>query len=185
MPLLNRMKEARPVSRVRGDMAIRLYDLPPYNATEVFRNARVFRFSNGNREDCARETGERWKCGINHWEFVGPFKVDISGHNAECIWAHPIEGKPVEIELPPPDSWTHMYLYTAFADSGSGGGYVPPVTIEVLQGGEKLFDYTHPQKSGWVVHERTGGSGGQGPILVRFSTKQGGRQHWCFNLEAE
>lgn len=168
-----------------GNISIKLFTLPSFNATGVFRDAGVFVQDGEVRKPCRKTDGSKWMCGGQHWQFAGPLKVDVSGTGAECIWAHPMAGRPVVIEFPTARSYDKFQVYTAFTDSGAGGGPVPPVKLEVLQEGRLIKEVVHPQREGWSRASARFVSAAGKPIVARITTEQEGRQHWCFNIEAE
>jgi hypothetical protein len=170
---------------MKGKVSIQLYDLPPYNATAVMKDANVFTGEGAERKPCKREGDLKWICGDQHWQFVGPHKVEVSGHQAECIWAHPMAGRPIEIELPASAAYSAFHIYTAFTDSGAGGGPVPPVKLEILQDGRLIREVVTHQRGGWNRHDVRFNSESGRPLTARVTTAQEGRQHWCFNIEAE
>jgi hypothetical protein len=170
---------------IEGNISIRLYSLPSFNATGIFEDAGVFVTEVGQKKPCRKTDGSKWMCGEQHWQFAGPLKVDVSGTSSECIWAHPMAGRPVEIEFPTSASYSNFQIYTAFTDSGAGGGPVPPVRLEVLQDGRTIREIVHPQREGWARASARFNSVAGRPIIARVTTEQEGRQHWCFNIEAE
>ena len=182
VPLRNELPVEKEIRH--GAMVIRRHTLPSFNATGAFKDAKVYGVTPGGREPCERKGDGTWKCGGESWQFVGPHKVDIAGQGAECVWAHPMSSKKIEIEFPGA-ALKNLMILTAFADSGSGGGYVPPVKFGVYQGDKVIKEYVHPQRSGWTRNAVNFATDPALPIIVRVSTEQEGRQHFCFNIEAE
>ena len=184
LQIKNVMREVK--SSNTKNVAIRLYDLPPYNATGEFPKASVYRIEGDKREPCEKRPDGTFKCGTEGWQYVGPLKGDVGGAQSECIWAHPMRDRKIEIELPPPPAGTSKFnVYTAFLDSGAGGGHVPAVKFELLQNGRQIKAYDHPQRQGWIISQTPFSSDASKPVIVRISTAEEGRQHWCFNVEAE
>ncbi|MBI5526290.1 MAG: hypothetical protein HY897_08140 [Deltaproteobacteria bacterium] len=184
LPLKNDVRVEKEIKR--GSVVIRLYPLPSFNATQVFKAGKVavYGISDAKRELCEKRANGTFKCGHETWQFVGAHKVDIAGQGAECIWAHPMSKKQIEIEFPAP-AVSKLHVYSAFADTGSGGGYVPPVRFGLYQGGKAIKEYVHPQRSGWTKHVVTSKLDPELPLVAKVTTDQEGRQHWCFNIEAE
>ena len=171
--------------RIIGPMSITLYSLPSYNALGHFQEAKVYTNESGIRKPCGESGNAIWRCGPNHWQTVGPLRVEITGQRVDCIWAHPIAGKAVEIELPATGTASPLHIYTAFADSGAGGGYVPPVKFEIRQGDFVIGELINKQGYGWSTNTFRPPPDKNRPITVRITTETEGRQHWCFNIEAD
>jgi hypothetical protein len=184
LPLKNDVKPQKEIKR--GSVVIRQYALPSFNSTQVFRagGASVYGISEGKRGPCEKRADGTFRCGPESWQFVGAHKVDIGGQQAECIWAHPMSKKQIEIEFPAPFA-SKLHVYSAFADTGSGGGYVPPVRFGLYQNGKPLKENVHPQRSGWTKHVVSTKLDPGAPLVARVTTDQEGRQHWCFNIEGE
>lgn len=144
--------------------------------TPVFERAQVRVRSKDGSTPC-RRSGDRHICGEEGWQWVGPTQVRVNGRDRHCIWAHPQDGRTLEIEyrgvLGGP--WI---LRAALADRAIGTGNPVEVSVRL---GTKRFQHVHPDRRGFTtlklprVDEPTN-------LVVGIRADDVGRRHFCFEV---
>jgi hypothetical protein len=154
-----------------------------YAPLPFFGGARVELIEpDGTRRLCEL-TSAGHQCGDAGWSTVRHRRVTVDGERRQCIWAHPIADRVIQITFPPVATETadgrRMWIGTALRDSavGSGGHIDFLVTVD----GEEVL-HRHTDRRGWqsarlpAVEEPE-------ELIVEVSAPRVGRRHSCFEFE--
>ncbi|MGF1511020.1 MAG: hypothetical protein ACFB9M_16115 [Myxococcota bacterium] len=117
--------------------------------------------------------------GEKPWVYAAVETVIIDGSPRACLWAHPISGAVLVVELPPfpgPGDW-RLKLGGGLSDRAVQMSAGAPVTTTVRQGRETLGTLTVPNRRGWRETELAISPNRTTELRVR--TRFDGMRHHC------
>lgn len=134
---------------------------------------------------CERQVGEKRFCSDKDWNYVGPSVQRFDGIFHHCIWAHPSDGGPLEIEFPEVTLGSGLHGVHGIADSGiSANGRGAPVTMEIQLDGVPWTTIEKRDVAGLEEFslDTRGREGEKVRVTLRITTSRAGGRHYCFDL---
>lgn len=127
----------------------------------------------------------RWQCGPNPWNYVGAGEVRIRGRSQSCIWAHPSDEGPVNIEfrdiaLGNLISGRHM-----LADVGVSNGTPGDIVMRVWIDDTLLGERTQTQRQGLNTFRfPISDPPDTGTVRFEISADVTAQRHFCFTAQS-
>jgi hypothetical protein len=136
-----------------------------------------------NVECNAARPGGGWSCpGRPPWNHVAPTHLSVEGHDWPSVWAHPVGGHELVLDLGERHLWDRIEVESALADAAasSPAGASVVLQLEVSGAGTRRLSRTNrpgiartslPTKRGSTAHVR-----------LRVTTANDSRRHLGINL---
>jgi len=211
-------KKARLVSQNSfGNIQVSLFekktDLPLFDFYENLSKAqvRVLREDGSVEERCPFQPARhRHQCNAG-WNNVRQKIAEVDYSPRKCIYAHPVDGKILEIKYPKVKLGKRLVIYTGIDGYDSrykarqavyhtknpkkrkGGGRQDPraprslvdVTMEVKIGNEKIMSVTHPIDDKWRRHvlDSSQKIGEETPVSFKVFTRWPYAKVFCFHAQ--
>lgn len=107
--------------------------------------AKRIAFSDGEKsEDCHKVSETKWQCSDETWNYVGLTTASFNGYQKQAVWAHPKNGKTLEIVFDVPKNSRKLYFNSVFAESAYHSRNRAPVFVEISADEQILLKYTSP-----------------------------------------
>lgn len=131
-----------------------------------------------------RRSGGDPDCGLNPWLHVSRDVRVIERMPRRCVWAHPIQGRPLQIEWPGAAAGDTLVVDYGFADQAvawrNGPVRTRPATLKVRRGGQVLGEQVVEPTQGWRRWRLPlGGEGG--PLTIEITTESTTDAHLCID----
>lgn len=162
--------------RPTGDAVVKLFDFTDdlAQAKEVY-----FVDANGNRENCSWDR-DRWKCGNQDWQYVGPQRTLMAGRWQKANWAHPRTERTLHVVFENTVGASALVLGTAFLERAYREENGKPVRVAVTVDGQELLKYENENIKKLYRH-RIALPEGAKMIDLTFWVKFDGARHFVFN----
>ncbi len=159
-----------------GDAVAKLFDFVDdlAQATEVY-----FADANGNRDNCAWDR-DRWSCGKQEWQYVGPQRTLMAGRWQKANWAHPRTERTLHVVFENSVGATALVLGTSFLERAYREQNGQPVRVTVTADGKGLLNYDNDNIKKLYRH-RIALPEGAKMIDLSFWVKFDGARHFVFN----
>ena len=124
-------------AQASGDAVAKLFDFTDdlALAKEVY-----FADANGNRDTCSWDR-DRWKCGNQEWQYVGPQRTLMAGRWQKANWAHPRTERTLHVVFENTVGATALVLGTSFLERAYREENGKPVRVTVTVDGKELLKY--------------------------------------------
>lgn len=141
----------------------------------------------GGVRRCRKRPSGRHQCSERSWNYVGASSQRAGEALRRCIWAHPIEGGKIRIEIPVElgKAVSGHHGLTDMAVRQFAGG--APVRLDVLVDGKELGSFTCNNEKGWKPWrvDTSARAGQHAELAFVISTSRAGGRHYCFDAVIE
>ncbi|HOW51818.1 MAG TPA: hypothetical protein PLV42_07225 [bacterium] len=163
-------------AQASGDAVAKLFDFTDdlALAKEVY-----FADANGNRDTCSWDR-DRWKCGNQEWQYVGPQRTLMAGRWQKANWAHPRTERTLHVVFENTVGATALVLGTSFLERAYREENGKPVRVTVTVDGKELLKYENENIKKLYRHRVALPEGAQ-MIDLAFWVKFDGARHFVFN----
>ena len=159
---------------------------PLFSFRENLYKAKVWEQGAMLRRPCLRQKGARFECPYAPWVVVQPVQVHMSRVYIPCIWAHPANGKTIQIEFKDlPASGNRIAGILGIADTGltNGHSHGTPVSLVVKVQGKFVARIKSMARAGYIPYEiKLPSLPFKDPLSVTFevSSPSDSKRHFCF-----
>ncbi|HSA34347.1 MAG TPA: hypothetical protein P5077_11535 [bacterium] len=159
-----------------GDAVVKLFDFTNdlAQAREVYLTD-----AKGSREECAWDR-DRWKCGRQEWQYVGPQRTLMAGRWQKANWAHPRTERTTHVVFENTVGATVLILNSSFLERAYREQNGKPVRVTVTVDGRELLRYENESIKKLYRH-RIALPEGAKMIDLSFWVKFDGARHFVFN----
>ena len=133
----------------------------------------------GTREECSWDR-DRWKCGRQEWQYVGPQHTLMAGRWQKALWAHPRTERTLHVVFENRVGATALVLGTSFLERAYREENGQPVRVTVTADGAELLKYDNLNIKKLYRH-RVALPEGVTMIDLSFWVKFDGARHFVFN----
>ncbi len=133
----------------------------------------------GGRTPCTWE-GERWRCGRQEWQYVGPQYTLMAGRWQKALWAHPYTNKTLHVVFENTAGARTLVLSTAFLERAYREEKGQPVEVTVSVDGQAMLRYTNESIKQRYRHRVVLPEGAR-MIDLAFWVRFDGARHFVFN----
>ena len=163
-------------AQAAGDAVVKLFDFVDdiEQAKEVYLTD-----AQGAREECAWDR-DRWKCGRQEWQYVGPQRTLMAGRWQKANWAHPRTEKTLHVVFENTVAASALVLGTSFLERAYREENGHPVRVAVTVDGQELLKYENESIKKLYRHRLAIPEGAK-MIDISFWVKFDGARHFVFN----
>ncbi len=133
----------------------------------------------GAHTPCVWE-GERWRCGRQEWQYVGPQHTLMAGRWQKALWAHPYTNKTLHVVFENTVGARTLVLGTAFLERAYREQNGHPVEVTVAVDGQAVLRYTN-ESIKQRYRNRVSLPEGAHMIDLAFWVRFDGARHFVFN----
>ena len=159
-----------------------------FRASDESASAQVWYRAESSGRDlaCTDWTGRRWTCEREetNWRFVGPVVISFADLPTRCVWAHPIEGRVLEIRYPDVPLGRAVAGYVGIEDKAvrKKGSKGAAVTMTLLVDGEAVGEVKQRNVEGtkdfrFALPE---GSPERGALTVQVTSPDDHWRNFCY-----
>ncbi len=130
----------------------------------------------GEERRCDDWRFDRWFCGPDEWNYVGPATPTLRSRPFSCVWAHPIEGEELRIRWDNLGGPGLLDIRFAVVDSGITADS-SPVDVEIHTGDVEPTELATRTDGRQRRHRAQVGAGA---LEIRVSAADTSRRHFCF-----
>ena len=131
-------------------------------------------------EECRKVSESKWQCSDESWNYVGLTTASFNGTSKQAVWAHPKNGKTLEIVFDVPEKSGKLYFNSVFAESAYHSKNRAPVNVEISADEKILLKYASPftakatEKSAKMPENTK-------EITIKLTTLDDRQRHFVFN----